>query len=158
MASVNKVFLIGNLGKDPDVKFTPSGVQIGKFSIATSERFKRGDNWEEKTDWHNIVLFGRQAEYAGQYLKKGMTVFIEGKISTRTWDDDNGVRKYITEIIGNSVKNLSPRKDNDNSDYSAYTSHASNNTPKDTPKQNQMPADTSNNNGNDDGPEDDLPF
>ena len=100
MASVNKVFLIGNLGKDPDVKFTPSGVQIAKFSMATSERFKRGDNWEEKTDWHNIVLFGRQAEYAGEYLKKGMTVFLEGKISTRTWDDENGVRKYITEIIG----------------------------------------------------------
>lgn len=151
MASVNKVFLIGNLGKDPEVKFTPSGVQIGKFSIATSERFKRGDNWEEKTDWHNIVLFGRQAEYAGEYLKKGMTVFVEGKISTRTWDDENGVRKYITEIIGNAVKNLSPRKDTGgNSDYSAYTSNAS----KDKTKE----PDTSNNNKTDDGPEDDLPF
>ena len=150
MASVNKVFLIGNLGKDPDVKFTPSGVQIGKFSIATSERFKRGDNWEEKTDWHNIVLFGRQAEYAGEYLKKGMTVFIEGKISTRTWDDENGVRKYITEIIGNSVKNLSPRKDTSGSDYSAYTSNT-NSTPKETDTSKEP--ETKN-----DDPVDDLPF
>ena len=154
MASVNKVFLIGNLGKDPEVKFTPSGVQIGKFSIATSERFKRGDNWEEKTDWHNIVLFGRQAEYAGEYLKKGMTVFVEGKISTRTWDDENGVRKYITEIIGNSVKNLSPRRDNTGSDYSAYTNNASKDNAKDSAKE----ADTSKDVSKDDGPEDDLPF
>ncbi|MDA3884241.1 MAG: single-stranded DNA-binding protein [Candidatus Delongbacteria bacterium] len=158
MASVNKVFLIGNLGKDPDVKFTPSGVQIGKFSIATSERFKRGDNWEEKTDWHNIVLFGRQAEYAGEYLKKGMSVFIEGKISTRTWDDENGVRKYITEIIGNSVKNLSPRKDSGNSDYSAYTSNTQGNSQSNTQSNSQNESDSSNNNSNDDGPEDDLPF
>lgn len=114
MPSVNKVFLIGNLGKDPEVKYTPSGVQIAKFSLATSERVKRGDNWEEKTDWHNVVLFARQAEYAKEYLKKGMTVFIDGKISTRTWDDENGVRKYITEIIGNVVKNLSVKRDDGN--------------------------------------------
>ncbi len=115
MPSVNKVFLIGNLGKDPEVKYTPSGVQIAKFSLATSERVKRNDAWEEKTDWHNIVLFARQAEYAGEYLKKGMTVFIDGKISTRSWDDENGVRKYITEIIGNVVKNLSVKRDDTSS-------------------------------------------
>ena len=148
MASVNKVFLIGNLGKDPDVKFTPSGVQIAKFSIATSERFKRGDNWEEKTDWHNVVLFSRQAEYASNYLKKGMSVFIEGKISTRTWDDENGVRKYMTEIIGNVVKNLSPRSDTGNSDYSAYT-HNNETKEANTSKE----PETKN-----DDPVDDLPF
>lgn len=111
MPSVNKVFLIGNLGKDPEVKYTPSGVQIAKFSLATSERVKKGDNWEEKTDWHNIVLFARQAEYAKDYLKKGMTVFVDGRISTRSWDDENGIRKYMTEIVGNVVKNLSGRKE-----------------------------------------------
>ena len=148
MASVNKVFLIGNLGKDPDVKFTPSGVQIAKFSMATSERFKRGDNWEEKTDWHNIVLFGRQAEYTGEYLKKGMTVFLEGKISTRTWDDENGVRKYITEIIGNSVKNLSPRRDS-NYDPNYHANKADTSKETDTSKE----AETK-----DDDPVDDLPF
>ena len=148
MASVNKVFLIGNLGKDPDVKFTPSGVQIAKFSMATSERFKRGDNWEEKTDWHNIVLFGRQAEYVGEYLKKGMTVFLEGKISTRTWDDENGIRKYITEIIGNSVKNLSPRRDS-NYDPNYHANKADTSKEDDTSKE----ADAK-----DDDPVDDLPF
>ncbi|MCK4980240.1 MAG: single-stranded DNA-binding protein [Candidatus Delongbacteria bacterium] len=148
MASVNKVFLIGNLGKDPDVKFTPSGVQIAKFSMATSERFKRGDNWEEKTDWHNIVLFGRQAEYSGEYLKKGMTVFLEGKISTRTWDDENGIRKYITEIIGNSVKNLSPRRDsNYDPNYNANKTDTSKES--DTSKEDVQ---------KDDDPVDDLPF
>jgi len=116
MPSVNKVFLIGNLGKDPEVKYTPSGVQIAKFSLATSERVKKGENWEERTDWHNIVLFARQAEYAKEYLKKGMTVFIDGKISTRSWDDENGVRKYITEIIGNVVKNLSVKRDDSSND------------------------------------------
>jgi len=118
MPSVNKVFLIGNLGKDPEVKYTPSGVQIAKFSLATSERVKRNEAWEEKTDWHNIVLFARKAEYAGEYLKKGMTVFIDGKISTRSWDDENGVRKYITEIIGNVVKNLSVKRDDTSSSES----------------------------------------
>jgi single-strand DNA-binding protein len=126
MPSVNKVFLIGNLGKDPEVKYTPSGVQIAKFSLATSERVKRGDNWEEKTDWHNVVLFARQAEYAKEYLKKGMTVFIDGKISTRTWDDENGVRKYITEIIGNVVKNLSVKRDDgSNHDHSEHAEQES---------------------------------
>lgn len=139
MPSVNKVFLIGNLGKDPEVKYTPSGVQIAKFSLATSERVKKGDNWEEKTDWHNIVLFARQADYAKDYLKKGMTVFVDGRISTRTWDDENGVRKYMTEIIGNVVKNLSGRKD-DNHDISDNDSESNNN------------------NDNDSDPVDDLPF
>jgi single-strand DNA-binding protein len=119
MPSVNKVFLIGNLGKDPDVKYAPSGVPIAKFSLATSERVKKGENWEEKTDWHNIVLFSRQADYAKEYLKKGMTVFIDGKISTRTWEDESGVRKYMTEIIGNVVKNLSVKRDDNNHDSAA---------------------------------------
>ena len=137
MPSVNKVFLIGNLGKDPDAKYTPSGMQITKFSLATSERVKKGDNWEEKTDWHNIVLFARQAEYAKDYLAKGMTVFVEGRISTSSWEDENGVRKYRTEIVGNVVKNLSGRKESNN-DISENDSESHNN--------------------NDSDPVDDLPF
>jgi len=136
MPSVNKVILIGNLGKDPEVKYTPSGVQIAKFSLATSERVKKGDNWEEKTDWHNIVLFARQAEYAKEYLKKGMTVFVDGKISTRTWDDENGVRKYITEIIGNVVKNLSTKRDDNNHEPSE---HEQQSTEKDTDPVDDLP-------------------
>ncbi|MBU4487098.1 MAG: single-stranded DNA-binding protein [Candidatus Delongbacteria bacterium] len=131
MPSVNKVFLIGNLGKDPEVKYTPSGVQIAKFSLATSERIKKGDNWEEKTDWHNIVLFARQAEYAKEYLKKGMIVFIDGKISTRTWDDENGNRKYMTEIIGNVVKNLSPKRDDNHENIDVESSSEKDSEPVD---------------------------
>lgn len=138
MPSVNKVILIGNLGKDPEVKYTPSGVQIAKFSLATSERVKKGDNWEEKTDWHNIVLFSRQAEYAKEYLKKGMTVFVDGKISTRTWDDENGVRKYITEIIGNVVKNLSVKRD-DNSINHEQAEHEQHSTEKESDPVDDLP-------------------
>jgi single-strand DNA-binding protein len=138
MPSVNKVILIGNLGKDPEVKYTPSGVQIAKFSLATSERVKKGDNWEEKTDWHNIVLFSRQAEYAKEYLKKGMTVFVDGKISTRTWDDENGVRKYITEIIGNVVKNLSVKRD-DNSNNHEQAEHEQHSAEKESDPVDDLP-------------------
>lgn len=105
MASVNKVILIGNLGKDPEVKYTPSGMAIARFSIATNERFKDKDgNWGDRTEWHNIVLFERKAEVAGEYLKKGRTVYIEGSIRTNSWDDkETGQKKYRTEIIGNQM-------------------------------------------------------
>lgn len=110
MASLNKVMLIGNLGKDPEVKYTPSGLQIAKFTVATTDSVKKGDNWENKTEWHNIVSFGKSAEFAGKYLKKGSTVYLEGRIQTSSWDDDNGVKKYKTEIIADSVKTLSKRE------------------------------------------------
>ena len=145
MPSVNKVILIGNLGKDPEVKYSPSGVQIAKFPLATSERVKKGDNWEEKTDWHNIVIFARQAEYAKDYLKKGMTVFVDGRISTRSWDDENGVRKYMTEIIGNVVKNLSGKRDDISNDGQDDYDH------------NEKRSSENDSNSNDD-PVDDLPF
>jgi single-strand DNA-binding protein len=105
MASVNKVILIGNLGKDPEVKYTPGGMAVARFSIATNERFKGKDgNWEDRTEWHNIVLFDRKAEVAGEYLKKGRTVYIEGSIRTNSWDDkETGQKKYRTEIIGNQM-------------------------------------------------------
>jgi single-strand DNA-binding protein len=105
MASVNKVILIGNLGKDPEVKYTPSGMAVAHFSIATNERVKDKDgNWGDRTEWHNIVLFDRKAEVAGEYLKKGRTVYIEGSIRTNSWDDkETGQKKYRTEIIGNQM-------------------------------------------------------
>ncbi|HZP23729.1 MAG TPA: single-stranded DNA-binding protein [Terriglobales bacterium] len=105
MASVNKVILIGNLGKDPEVKYTPSGMAVARFSIATNERVKDKDgNWGDRTEWHNIVLFDRKAEVAGEYLKKGRTVYIEGSIRTNSWDDkETGQKKYRTEIIGNQM-------------------------------------------------------
>ena len=105
MASVNKVILIGNLGKDPEVKYTPSGMAVARFSIATNERVKDKDgNWGDRTEWHNIVLFDRKAEVAGEYLKKGRTVYIEGSIRTNSWDDkETGQKKYRTEIIGSQM-------------------------------------------------------
>ena len=102
---VNKVILIGNLGKDPEVRQTPSGVSVAKFSIATTEKYKdKSGELVEKTEWHNIVAFNRTAEIAGQYLKKGRTVYIEGKLATSSWDDkETGQKKYKTEIQVNEL-------------------------------------------------------
>jgi len=103
--SVNKVILIGNLGKDPELKYTPSGTAYAKFSLATNERYKdKTGNWQDRTEWHNIVAWQRTAEIAGEYLKKGRTVYIEGRIQTRSWDDQqSGQKKYMTEIIANNL-------------------------------------------------------
>jgi len=111
MKSVNKVILIGNLGKDPEVKYTPQGTPVAKFSLATNERFKDKDgNWQDRTEWHNIVLWQRLAEIAGQYLKKGSKVYIEGRLRTDSWDDkQSGQKKYMTQIVGNDIVLLSGR-------------------------------------------------
>ncbi len=102
---VNKVILLGNLGKDPEVKSTPSGMTIATFSLATSSSVKDKDgNWQDRTEWHNIKAFGRTAEIAGEYLKKGRTVFIEGRIHYESWDDkETGQKKYKTEILANEL-------------------------------------------------------
>jgi single-strand DNA-binding protein len=102
---VNKVILVGNLGKDPEFKYTPGGQPVATFSLATSERFtdKNGQR-QDRTEWHNIVMWGKQAELANQYLKKGRTVYIEGKITTRSWDDKDGNKKYKTEIVANTMQ------------------------------------------------------
>jgi single-strand DNA-binding protein len=99
--SVNKVILIGNLGKDPEVKYTPSGTAVAKFSLATNERYKdKSGEWQDRTEWHNIVAWQRTAEIAGEYLKKGRSVYIEGRLQTRSWDDkETGQKKYMTEIV-----------------------------------------------------------
>ena len=109
--SVNKVILIGNLGKDPEVKYTPSGVAVAKFSLATNERFKnKQGEWEDRTEWHNLVAFQRTAEIAGEYLKKGRTVYIEGSLRTSSWDDkESGQKKYRTEIVVNDLVLLGGR-------------------------------------------------
>jgi single-strand DNA-binding protein len=110
MASLNKVMLIGNLGKDPEIRFAASGTAVAKFSIATSERSKdkASGDWVEKTEWHNIVLFGKQAELAGEFLSKGKTVYIEGRLQTQKYEKD-GIMRYTTEIIGDKIEFLSPK-------------------------------------------------
>jgi single-strand DNA-binding protein len=107
MAGVNKVILLGNLGKDPELRYTPSGQAVANFSLATTERRtdKNGQR-KETTEWHNIVTFGKTAELVNQYLKKGRSCYIEGKITTRSWDDRDGNKKYKTEIIANSIQFL----------------------------------------------------
>lgn len=103
--SVNKVILIGNLGKDPELKYTPSGTAFAKFSLATNERYKdKAGEWQDRTEWHNIVAWQRTAEIAAEYLKKGRSVYVEGRIQTRSWDDkQSGQKKYITEIVANDL-------------------------------------------------------
>ena len=108
MASLNKVMLIGNLGKDPEVRYTASGQAVASFSLATSEKFKsKTGEWEELTEWHNITLWGKLAEIAGEYLAKGKTVYIEGRLQTRKWQDKNGNDRYTTDIVGDKMQMLS---------------------------------------------------
>jgi len=109
--SVNKVILIGNLGKDPELSYTSSGIAVAKFSMATSEKWKDAEgNSQEKTEWHNIVAWRNLAEICGQYLKKGSKAYIEGKLQTRSWDDKNtGVKKYMTEIVADNLIMLDSR-------------------------------------------------
>jgi single-strand DNA-binding protein len=105
--SVNRAFLIGNLGKDPEVRFTPGGQAVARFPVATSEVWNdREGQRQERTEWHNIVVWGKQAEACGQYLAKGRQVFVEGSIRTRQYDDKDGNRRYITEIIAQRVQFL----------------------------------------------------
>ncbi len=112
MASLNKVMLIGNLGKDPEVRYTTSGAAVASFSLATSERFKnRNGEWEERTEWHNVTLWGRQAEVAGEYLAKGKTVYIEGRLQTRKWQDRDGRDRYTTEVVGERMQMLGGKGD-----------------------------------------------
>ena len=107
MSSVNKVILIGNLGKDPETRYLPSGDAVANFSIATTEVFKdKSGAKQEHTEWHRISFFGRQAEIAGEYLKKGSPVYVEGRIRTRKWQDKEGVEKYSTEIVGERMQLL----------------------------------------------------
>lgn len=104
MAGVNKVILVGNLGADPEIRYTPSGMAVANFRLATSETRSNKDGQKEtKTEWHRIVAFGKLAEICGEYLEKGKQVYIEGKIQTRSWDDKDGNKKYTTEILANSM-------------------------------------------------------
>lgn len=110
---VNKVILVGNLGRDPELRSTPSGQQVASFSLATSRKWKdRDGNRQEQTEWHNIVCWGRQAEIAGQYLTKGRQIFVEGRIQTQSWEDrQSGEKKYRTEIVCENFQMLGQRGD-----------------------------------------------
>lgn len=105
---INKVILVGNLGKDPEVRYTTSGAAVTKITVATSESWKDKNTGEDitKTEWNQVVFFGRLAEVAGEYLQKGRQVYIEGKLTTRKWQDNNGQDRYTTEIVANELQML----------------------------------------------------
>ena len=124
---VNKVFLLGNVGKDPEIRTTPGGMTVASFSLATAERAKDAQgNWADKTEWHNLVAFQRTAEIVRDYVKKGTQVFIEGKIQTRSWDDkESGQKKYRTEILINELSLLgggAGRSESGTTSSSSYSS------------------------------------
>jgi single-strand DNA-binding protein len=112
MASVNKVILIGNLGRDPEVRYAPSGSAIANVTIATSRQWKDKTSGErqEETEWHRVVFYDRLAEIAGEYLKKGKSVYVEGRLKTRKWTDKDGVEKYTTEIVAQEMTMLGGRE------------------------------------------------
>ena len=112
MASINKVILIGNLGRDPEVRYTPNGSAVCNVSIATTRNWKNKDSGErmEETEWHRVVFFDRLAEIAGEYLKKGRSVYVEGRLRTRKWQDKDGKDQYTTEVMATDMQMLGSRE------------------------------------------------
>ena len=108
MASVNKVIVVGNVGKDPEVRYMPSGDAVANLSVATTDRYKdkQTGDMKENTEWHRIAFFGKLAEIVGQYIKKGSQIYVEGRLRTRKWTDASGVEKYSTEIVAESMQML----------------------------------------------------
>jgi single-strand DNA-binding protein len=111
MASVNKVILVGNLGRDPEIRYTQQGTAVANFSLATTDRFKnRGGEMQERTEWHRIVAWDKLAEICGQYLAKGRQVYIEGRLQTREWEDKDGNKRSTTEIVAQTMQMLGRRE------------------------------------------------
>jgi single-strand DNA-binding protein len=119
MASVNRVFLIGNVGRDPEVRYTQNGTAVANFSLATTDTWggRDGGERQERTEWHNIVVWAKQAEIAGQYIRKGKQLFVEGRLQTRDWVDPQGVKHYKTEIVCRNFQMLGRRDDAPAADY-----------------------------------------
>jgi len=128
---VNKVILIGNLGNDPDIRYTAGGAAVANISLATAESWKDKNSGEqqERTEWHRIVFFGRLAEIVGEYLRKGSQVYVEGRLQTRKWQDKEGHDRYTTEIVANEMQMLGS-KSGGAANYDSAPKPASNNTPE----------------------------
>ena len=126
---LNKVLIIGNLGADPEIKYTQAGSPVANLSVATSERWKDKNTGEQKeqVEWHRVVIFGRLAEIAEQYLKKGSKIFIEGKLQTRDWEDSEGKKRYTTEVVAREMTMLDSKGDSMESSSSASPSSKPNN-------------------------------
>lgn len=126
MASVNKIILIGNLGRDPEMRYSPNGQPKTEFSIATTRSWKKDDEWQEETDWHNIVLWGARAERAAEVLRKGMQVYVEGRQSNRAYDDPEnpGKKKYRSEVIADVCYALGSKAEREEAAYGQATAPA----------------------------------
>lgn len=136
--SVNKVILLGNLGKDPEVKYTPQGTAVAKLTVATNYRYKdKNEQWQDQTEWHNVVLWQRLAEIAGEYLKKGSKVYIEGRLQTRSWEDkQTNQKKYMTEVVASDLVLLGGRGESggESGGFSRSASAGNNNFDQRTPE------------------------
>lgn len=161
MASVNKVILVGNLGRDPEIRYMPSGDALASFSVATTDSWKdKSGQKQERTEWHRISMFGKLAEIAGEYLKKGSSVYIEGRLQTRKWQDKDGNERQTTEVVADRMQMLGGRgaaggggyemMDDEGSSRPSTVSPPSNSAPRQAPAK---PASS-----NFDDFEDDIPF
>ena len=164
MASVNKVILVGNLGKDPEVRFMPNGEAVCNFSIATTDSWKdKAGAKQEKTEWHNIVMYRKLAEIAGEYLKKGRPVYVEGRLQTRKWQTKEGQDRYTTEIIADQMQMLGGRETGgSNASYDGGMDQSSGGSDYNQAPAKQAPAQSSakpaGGGSNFDDFEDDIPF
>ncbi len=114
--SVNKVILLGRLGQDPELRYTPNGAAVTTLNLATNEVWKDNDgNKQERTEWHRVVLWRKLAEVAGEYLKKGSRVYVEGRLQTRSWEDKDGVKRYVTEVIGDTMTMMDTKAESEKS-------------------------------------------
>ena len=130
MAGVNKVILVGNLGKDPEVKYLDSGVAVANFSLATTENYKNKEGERvSQTEWHNVVLWRGLAEVAEKFLKKGSNIYIEGKIKTRKWEDKDGNTRYSTEILGDNMTMLGGKSNSEDSSKQPLSNDSTNDFP-----------------------------
>lgn len=137
---VNKVIIVGNLGQDPEVRYMQNGNAVTNLSIATSESWKdQQGNQQERTEWHRVVMFRRLAEIAGEYLRKGSQVYIEGKLQTRKWQDQNGQDKYTTEIIADQMQMMGGRNDNGGSGSRSGDNYGGNQAPRNDNGYSQQP-------------------
>lgn len=141
MASVNKVILIGNLGQDPDLRYTPGGAAVCDLRIATNRRYKTRDgDWQEETEWHSVVVWGKQAESSKEYLAKGRTVYIEGRLKTSSWDDQKtGTKRYKTEVVADTVQFMGGRGGGGGGDYDGRPPRSDNEVPPDSPGDDDIP-------------------
>lgn len=155
---VNKAILLGNVGKDPEIRYTQSGTAVANFSLATTEKRKVGGEWQDHTEWHNIVAWGKLAETCSNYLSKGKQAYIEGRIQTRKWDDRDGNTRYSTDIVADQLVLLGGRGGSEKSDFGAPQGQYGSNAPRANSASGENEYPEPNDGGNNFDPNDDVPF